>query len=155
MFLEPFTKSSWGLSNKFLITICPVTLVSVDDSTLLLDWVFVYGSHQEVLDGGASFKVHLYPKLSANVLNALTKSTVVWHHYVELLLVIYTDSVCWNLFTVLLLCFYLYPIESPCGVLAILECILQVLLFFLQQLWVGADGLCFVLQYSYHTVFWC
>ena len=74
MFLEPFTKSSWGLSNIFLITIHPVTMVSVDDSTLLLDWVFVFGSYQEVLDGSASF--NLYPKLSANVLNALTKSTV-------------------------------------------------------------------------------
>ena len=46
MFLEPFTKSSWGLSNIFLITIHPVTLVSVVDSTLPLDWVFVFGSHQ-------------------------------------------------------------------------------------------------------------
>ena len=72
MFLEPFTKHSWGLSNIFLITIHPVTLVSVDDSTLLLDWIFVFWSHQEVLDCGASFEVHLYPKLSANVLDALT-----------------------------------------------------------------------------------
>ena len=70
MFLEPFTKSSWGLSNIFLISIHPVTLVSVDDSTLLLDLIFVFGRHQEVLDGGASFKVHLYPKLTADVLNA-------------------------------------------------------------------------------------
>ena len=119
MFLEPFTKSSWGLSNIFLITIHPVTLVSVDDSTLLLDWIFVFGSHQEVLDGGASFKVHLYPKPSANVLDALTKSTVVWHNYIGLLLVVCTGSVCSNLFIVLLLCSHLYPVESPCGVLAI------------------------------------
>ena len=48
-------------SNIFLITIHPVTLISVDDSTLLLDWVLVFGSHQEVLDGGASFTIHLYP----------------------------------------------------------------------------------------------
>ena len=44
MFLEPFTKSSWGLSNIFLITIHPVTLVSIDDSTLLLDWESSGGS---------------------------------------------------------------------------------------------------------------
>ena len=43
MFLEPFTKSSWGHSNIFLITIHSVTLVSVDDFTLLLDWIFVFG----------------------------------------------------------------------------------------------------------------
>ena len=64
MFLEPFSKSSWGLSNIFLITINPVTLISVDDSTLPLDWIFVLGSHQEVLDGGVSFTIHLYPKHS-------------------------------------------------------------------------------------------
>ena len=71
MFLEPFIKSSQGLTNIFLITIHPVTLVSVDDSTLFLDWIFVFGSHQEVLDCGASFKIHLYPKLSAMFLMLL------------------------------------------------------------------------------------
>ena len=63
MFLEPFSKCSWGLSNIFFITVHPVTFISVDDSTLLLDWIFVFGSHQEVLDSGASFTIHLYPKL--------------------------------------------------------------------------------------------
>ena len=107
--------------------------------TPLCFWIF--GSHQEVLDGGASFKVHLYPKLSPNVLNALTKSTVVWNHYVGLLLVVHIGSVGWNLVTILLLCFHLYPFEIPGGVFTFLECILQVLFFFLQQLWVGADFL--------------
>ena len=88
MFLEPFTKSAWGLSNIFLITIHPVTLVSVDDSTLLLDWIFVFGSHQKVLDCGASFEEHLYPKLSANVLDALTQSTVIRYNYAGLLLLV-------------------------------------------------------------------
>ena len=31
MFLEPLSKSSWGLSNVFLITIHPITFVSIDD----------------------------------------------------------------------------------------------------------------------------
>ena len=153
MFLEPSTKSSRGLSNIFLITIHPVTLVSVDDSTLLLDWIFVFGSHQEVLDCGASFKVHLYPKLSANVLDALTQSTVIWYNYVSLLLFVGIVSICCNLFAIYLLGFHLYSVESPCGVLAIHKCILQGLFFFLQQLWVGADGLCSVLQCSNHAVF--
>ena len=42
-------------------------MISVDDSTLFLDWISVFGSHQELLDGGASFAIHLYPKLSANL----------------------------------------------------------------------------------------
>ena len=109
-----FTKSSWGLSNIFLITILPVTLVSVDDSTLLLDLIFVFGSHQEVPVGGASFKVHLYPKLAANVLNALTKSTVVWYHYVALL------DICsggWNLIPNLLLFFICILLRAQVGYL--------------------------------------
>ena len=117
MFLEAFPKSSWGLSNIFLITIHPVTLVSVDDSTLLLDWIFVFGRHQEVLDGGAFFKIHLNPKHPANVLNALTESTVVWDHYVGLL---HICSGGWNLVTTLLLCFHLYSVERPGGVFTFL-----------------------------------
>ena len=87
----------------FFITIHPVTLVSVNDSTLLQDWIFVFGRHQEVLDGGASFTVHLYPKLLANVLNGLTKSTVVWDHYVGLRLVVHLGFVGW-----LLSCFFVF-----------------------------------------------
>ena len=101
----------------------PVTLISVDDSTSLLDWISVLGSHQEVLDGGASFAIHLYPKLSANVLNALTESTIAWYHYIRLLLGVVV-SVSWSLFIFWIVCFLLNSVESPCGVLAVLQCIL-------------------------------
>ena len=93
-------------------------------------------------------KYTLYPKLLANVLYALTKSTIIWYNYVGLLLLVDTGFVCCDLVVVLFLGFHLYSVESPCGVLAIHECILQVLLFFLQQLWVGADGF-----YSMSAVF--
>ena len=43
VFLEPFSKSSRGFSNIFLITVHPVTMITVDDSTLFLDWIFVLG----------------------------------------------------------------------------------------------------------------
>ena len=124
-------------------------MVSIDDSALLLDWIFVFGRHQEVLDGGASFKVHFCPKSSANVLDALTKSTVIGNHYVC------TGFLCRSLAGVLFLCFHLYPVESPGGVFTFLECTLQMLFFFLQQLWIGADGLCSVLPGTNHVVFRC
>ena len=124
MFLEPFSKSSRGLFNIFLITIHPVTMISVDDSTLLLDWISVFGSHQEVLDGGASLAIHLYPKLSANVLDALTETTIVWYHYIRLLLGVVIGSICWCLFSIWIVHFLLNSVESPCGVLAVLKCIL-------------------------------
>ena len=83
--------------NIFIITIHPVTLISIDDPILLLDWISVFRSHQEVLDGGASLAIHLYHKLSANVLNALTESTIVWYHYIRLLLGVVIGSVYWSL----------------------------------------------------------
>ena len=111
--------------NVFLITIYPVTLVSIDDSTLLLDWIFVFGRHQEVPDGGASFKVHLYPKLAANVLDALTKSTVVGNHYVGLLLVVHTSFLCWSLVGVLFLCFLCILLRAQVGYLHFLSALFR------------------------------
>ena len=73
---------------------------------------------------GASFTIHLYPKLSANVLDALTESSIVWYHYIRLLLGVVIGYVYWSLFSVLIVCFLLNSVESPCGVLAVLKCIL-------------------------------
>ena len=52
MFLEPLSKSSRGLSNVFLLTLHPVTFVSIYDSTSFLDRILVFGSHKEVFDDG-------------------------------------------------------------------------------------------------------
>ena len=43
MFFEPLSKSSRGFTSVFLITLHPVTLVSVNDSTFLLDDILVFG----------------------------------------------------------------------------------------------------------------
>ena len=71
MFFESLSKCSWEFSNIFLITIHPITLVSVNDSTLLLDRVLIFWSHQEVLDGMASSKVDLHSMFAAYFLQAL------------------------------------------------------------------------------------
>ena len=126
-------------------------MIYVDDSTLFLDWISVLGSHQEVLDRSASLTMHLYPKLSANVFNALTETTIVWYHYIGLLCVV-TGSVYWCLFSAWIVYFLLDSVESPCGVFAIFKCILQMLFFFMQQFCVGGDGICSVLQCSNHTI---
>ena len=86
MFLEPFSKSSRGLSNIFLITVHPVTMISVDDSTLFLHWIFVLWRHQEVLDGSASFTMHLHPKFPVNVFDALAEPSIVRYHYMWVML---------------------------------------------------------------------
>ena len=109
------------------------------------------GEHQEVLDSGASFKVHLYPILAANVLNAVTKSTVVGKHYVGLLVVVYASSLCWSLVGVLFLGFHLYLVESPGGVFTLLSALFRCSSF-CSSCGVGADGLCSMLQGTNHTI---
>ena len=81
VFLEPFSKSSRGLPNILFITVHPVTMITVDDSSLFLDWFFVLWRHQEVLDGSASFTMYLHPKFSANVFDALTEPSIVRYHH--------------------------------------------------------------------------
>ena len=143
MFLEPLSKSSRGLSNILLITVHPVTMITVDDSTLFLDWIFVLWRHQEVLDGSASL---VHPKFSANVFDVLAEPSIVRYHYTGSLGDVTISVVC--LFSGWIVSLLLYFVYSPCGVLAVLQCILQMFFFFVQQLCVGADGVCSVL----HTV---
>ena len=151
VFLEPFSKSSWGLSNIFLITIHPVTMISVDDSTLFLDWISVFGSHQEVLDSSASPYNAPIPQTFCQCFWCSH-----WGYYSMVplyrLLGVVTGSICWCLFSAWIVYFLLNSVESPCGVLAVLKCILQMLFFFMQQLCDGADGICSVLQCSNHTI---
>ena len=67
-----FSKCSGWLSYIFIITFHPVTFISVDDTTLLWDAIFILGSHKEASDSIHSFKVHLYSMISAYILQALT-----------------------------------------------------------------------------------
>ena len=129
-------------------------MISVDDSTLFLDWISVLRSHQEVLDSSASLTMHLYPKPSANVFDALTETTIVWYYYIGLLCIV-TGSIYRCLFSAWIVYFLLDSVESSCGVLAVLKCILQMVFFLMQQFRVGADGICSVLQCSNHTILCC
>ena len=54
-----------------------LTPVSINDLTLLLDKILIFWSHQEVLDGIASFKIHLHSMFTAYFLQALTQPFVV------------------------------------------------------------------------------
>ena len=75
MFFEPLSKHPWGFSNVFLITFHPITFISVDDPTLLHDWIFIFRGHQEVFDGIASFKVDMHSMSAAYFLQALAQSS--------------------------------------------------------------------------------
>ena len=85
MFLEPLSKCSGWFTNVFIITLHPVTFISVDDSTSLFHGILVLGSHQEVFDGCTSFEIHLHPMVSVCLLETLTEPSVVWNNNVRFL----------------------------------------------------------------------
>ena len=126
MFLEPFSKCSWGLSNVFLITIHPVTFVSINDPSPLLNWILIFWSHQEVLDGVASFKADLHSMFTAHFLQALTQPFTVRYHHVWFLVVVLLTSFCGisSLFVGWAFCLDLNSNQSPCRVFTFLECFL-------------------------------
>ena len=123
IFFEPLSKCSWGFSNIFHITLYPVTLVSINDSTLLLDRILIFWSHQEVLDGIASFKIDLYCMFAAYLLQSLTQPFIVWYHHVWFLVVVVVARVCGNSSIFVGWTFFLdlYFIWSPCKVFIFLE----------------------------------
>ena len=85
MFLEPLSKCSGGLSYVIFITLHPVTFIPVDNSTLLQYRIFVLWSHQEILDGIASFRRDLHSMFIAYFPDAFTQPFVIWHNYVRIL----------------------------------------------------------------------
>ena len=153
MFLEPLSKSSEVFPYIFLITLHPVTFVPIDDSTLFHERIFVLGSHQEALDGIASFKIYLNSIFLACSLEAFTQPFIIWHHYVVLFLVASHAALVF-LLVFMGWCFhsYLYPVECPNRVFTFCQDFLQMLLFFQQQLRAWACGVCPVVQGAYHTV---
>ena len=84
VFFEPLSKFSGGFPYILLITIHPVTLVPINDSTLFHKGIFVLGSHEEAFDGVTSFEVHLYSIFLTGSLEAFSQLFVVWNHYVIL-----------------------------------------------------------------------
>ena len=97
MFHGPLSKNPRGLSNIFLITIHPITFISIDDPTLLQDWILIFEGHQEVLDGAASFKIDLHSMSAAYFLQALTQPSILRCHHVWFLVVVLTQFL-WCLF---------------------------------------------------------
>ena len=107
-----------------VITVHPTTLVYVNDTTLLLNRGLIFLIHQEVFDGGRSFKVSLHSMFAANNLQILTQPSVVWNYYVWILVVV-SARVCF-VASILILGWVpwldFYSIESPCRVFAFCEC---------------------------------
>ena len=80
---------SLNLSPKFLRTLLyiphhtpPCHIYNCRWPTLLHHRIFVLWGHQEVFDGGTSYKVYLNPIVAAFFLDTLTQPLVIWYSYV-------------------------------------------------------------------------
>ena len=104
MFFQPFPKNPCRLPYVFLLTIHPVTLMHADYPTLLSDIIPVLGSHQEVFDGVAFFKIDLEPHLTANNFKAVIKP-LVYRSTMQMLLLLLLGG--WVVGMVVLGLFYL------------------------------------------------
>ena len=102
-------------------------MISVYDSTLAVDRIFVLGSHEEVLDCLSSFKVNLYPIFAACFLYSFTKALMVWHYHEQVLFVGVTWAlliVCSSVFcSVRVLTFQLCSVYGPDGVFTFPQCL--------------------------------
>ena len=127
MFFEPFSKGSARFSYIFFSTPLFFALISVYDSTLAVDRIFVLGSHEEVFDCLSSFKVNLHPIFAACFLYSFTKALMVWHYHEQVLFVGVAWAlliVCSSVFcSVRVLTFQLCSVYGPDGVFTFSQCL--------------------------------
>ena len=82
VFFVPFPQGSGIFPYVFLITIHLSTLVTVEDITFAVLGVLILMSDQQLLDGGTSLEVCLYPISAADLLEAFSQSLYIGYHYV-------------------------------------------------------------------------
>ena len=89
--------------------------------TLLHHRILVLGGHQEVFNGGTSFKIYLYTIVAALFLDTSTQPPIIWNSYVW-----FGGVVLLSVFVLLFLGWiihpHIYPVQSPPGVVAISQC---------------------------------
>ena len=122
MLFKPSAKFSFRCTNMFF-TAHHATFVYVVPPISSGRWYLCPLGDQEVSDGFAFFKMHLYAMFAADVFAAFTKHCGVWHHYV------YVLNLCWAVTAVtgivigdlVVLLSLVGPVLSPVGVFAILQ----------------------------------
>ena len=88
MLFEPFCKGSARFSNVFFSTPLFGALVSIYDSTLVVNGIIVLGSHKEAFDGLSSIEMYLYPIFAACFLDSLTEALMIWNRHIQVLIVV-------------------------------------------------------------------
>ena len=174
MFLASFLQGPGCLSYVFLIACYIVTLVAVDDSTLITLGVLVLGFHEYLFNSCVSSEMYLGAILNIDVFETFGCPLSVWNDHLSysvggswvcigcafILIVVdlwLTGVVCAVLIIALLLPvaienFILNLVNCPGGVLALAHCIPKVSKFLLEELWVSANCFSSVGECTYDTV---
>ena len=81
MFLQPFSKCSSCLTNIFFITLQPITFEPVYYATFVGNVVFIFGCHQFIFQGLATFEMNFYAIYRPHVLDCFTQAFFIWNSY--------------------------------------------------------------------------
>ena len=79
---KPLTKCPGCFTYILIFTFHPVTLIPINDATLLSNVISIFGFHQEVFYGLAPSEIDLYAILLASVFKTFTKALAVRNSYV-------------------------------------------------------------------------
>ena len=83
MFLVPLHQGPSCFSNILLSTVYGWTLVAVDNTTLLVFWVLIFGLDQYVLEGPVTFEMCPYAMFKACVPDASPQALYTWDENVS------------------------------------------------------------------------
>ena len=118
-------------------------MVPVDGTTLVDQWVFVLGGDQEVFDGSATLEVSLDAIPTTDLFDTFTKTLCVGYDYVPFVSHFMVGRLGIVGAPIINLPgrpveSFLHHVQSPFGIFAFSESFPEVILFFLEQLWIAA-----------------
>ena len=138
-----FTKGPGGFPYVLLITTEVTTLVPIDGTTLVDHRVFVLRGGQQVFDGSATLEVSLDAIPTTDLFDTFTKTLCVGYDYVPFVFHFMVGSL--GIISAPISHLPGRPVESslhfvqsPFGIFTFSESFPEVILFFLEQLWIAA-----------------
>ena len=138
-----FTKGPGGFPYVLIITTWVPTLVPIDGTTLVDNRVFVLGGDQEVFDGSATHEVSFDAISTTDLFDTFTKTLCVGNDYVPFVFHFMVGSLGIigapiNHLPGRPVESFLHLVQGPFGIVAFSESFPEVILFFLEQLWIAA-----------------
>ena len=150
MLTESFSKGLRGLSYVFFITSKVPTLAPIDGSTFIFHGVLILRGNQEVFNGAVTLEVGLYAILISHLFDAFACSLDVRYDNVTLEFYFIGGGISTSSALGISL---IHPVYGPIGVLAVGECLPEMIHFFLEKLRFIANCFDPVGKYIDYTIF--